>query len=362
MILEKLDGVTDVKQNLFKVLKERRQKVFIYGAALTAKRICENLTKNNILIEGFFVDDCYFKKNLQIMDLPVFSTSYVMNSFEKFDIVIGFYEYKKAKEIMNNNEFQKKGSIFFFEEREMFNFDFLKKNLNKFEETYNWLNDDKSKQIFIAYLKSRLTGYPDELVEYCTKPQYFDECVKLSENEIFVDCGAFTGDTLGVFIGLTKGKYKKIYALEPDKTNFQYLTEITKDNKDIICLQKGVWDRGTILKFSSNADASNICNEGNVEIEVEPIDEIVKNDKVTFIKMDIEGSELKALKGAQNTIKRCMPKLAICVYHKKEDLFEIPQFIKHLDSQIDDFTYNLYLRHNSLASPETVLYGIPTKL
>ena len=85
-----------------------------------------------------------------------------------------------------------------------------------------------------------------------------------------------------------------------------------------------------------------------------PIDEAVDtNNRVTFIKMDIEGSELEALKGAQQTIQRDRPKLAICIYHKPEDMTDIPLYIKSLVPE-----YRLYVRHHSNRCSETVLYAV----
>ena len=76
-------------------------------------------------------------------------------------------------------------------------------------------------------------------------------------------------------------------------------------------------------------------------------------DKVTFIKMDIEGAELNALKGSREIIKKYKPRLAVSVYHKKEDLIEIPLYIKELVPE-----YKLYIRHYSNAAIETVLYAV----
>ncbi|EOS66974.1 FkbM family methyltransferase [Oscillibacter sp. 1-3] len=98
-----------------------------------------------------------------------------------------------------------------------------------------------------------------------------------------------------------------------------------------------------------------MCDDGEIVVPVATIDEIVEkeNPKVTMIKMDIEGSELEALKGAKKTIQRNKPKLAICIYHKPEDMLEIPLYIKSLVPE-----YKLYVRHHSNSNVETVLYAV----
>jgi hypothetical protein len=99
--------------------------------------------------------------------------------------------------------------------------------------------------------------------------------------------------------------------------------------------------------------ASHVKQKGNVEIEADSIDNVCENENVSFIKMDVEGSELEALKGAQKQIKANKPKLAICVYHKKEDLLTIPQYI--LSVRPD---YKLYLRHYGGLTTDLILYAV----
>jgi len=127
----------------------------------------------------------------------------------------------------------------------------------------------------------------------------------------------------------------------------------------VYLIEKGVWEEKKLLCFGKTGTHSNIlCEDGNIYIEVDTIDNFCRNEKVTFIKMDIEGSELEALKGAEKQIRENKPKLAICVYHKEEDLITIPQYILSLNPE-----YKLYLRYfgssdfNSLWT-ELVLYAV----
>ena len=91
---------------------------------------------------------------------------------------------------------------------------------------------------------------------------------------------------------------------------------------------------------------------GVVSVKVNSIDNVCAEDKVTFIKMDIEGSEIEALKGAVNVIKRDKPRLAICIYHKPEHLYEIPFLVKETVPE-----YKLYIRHHCDNCADTVLYA-----
>ena len=76
------------------------------------------------------------------------------------------------------------------------------------------------------------------------------------------------------------------------------------------------------------------------------------DEKVSFIKLDIEGAEYKALLGARRIIKTYKPKLAICVYHRHDDLCRLPMLIHEM---VPD--YKFYLRHHHPNEWDTVLYA-----
>ena len=148
--------------------------------------------------------------------------------------------------------------------------------------------------------------------------------------------------------------YKKCFAFEPDKDNFEKLKKNVAAYPNISAYQLGTYNRKNSLHFSDGNDTgSSIQSSGGVIIEVDSIDNIVNGEDVSYIKMDIEGAELDSLMGAQKTILRCRPKLAICVYHKTEDLLTIPNYILSLHND-----YRLYLRNYMKAGRETVLYAV----
>lgn len=126
-------------------------------------------------------------------------------------------------------------------------------------------------------------------------------------------------------------------------------------------IPKGLWSSETELVFNEVANfgsSSFITHKGSGKEQVIPttsVDIVLHGEPVTFIKMDIEGAELEALKGAQNTIRRYHPILAISIYHKPEDIVELPRYIKSLVPE-----YKLYLRNYHLDTTETVLYAIPS--
>lgn len=218
------------------------------------------------------------------------------------------------------------------------------------KEIYEYLmkNGKKEKNIF------NMGGAIKEMYEQ----QYFDKTImKPGEEEIFIDGGCYDGNTSHLFVKWCCGSYRKIYAFEPDSSNYEKCKILRKHVRDIELIQKGLWSKASTLHFvEEGSHGSRLVGEGvmdTVEVPVTAIDETVTGDKVTFIKLDVEGAELEALKGAQNTIKQWHPKLAISIYHKKEDIWEIPSYILSLSE-----TYRLYIRHYQFSENETVLYAV----
>ena len=192
--------------------------------------------------------------------------------------------------------------------------------------------------------------------------QYFGLSVeewKASDgDEVFIDCGAFYGGSIKGFAEYCGYSYKKIYAFEPIHSNYEVMCKNVTDLglKDVVLLNKGVWSYRDEVAFKEDMSGSKIDKKGNAMIEVVSIDETIPADEiVTFIKMDVEGAELEALRGAANAIIRCRPKLAISLYHKPNDIIDIPMYILSICSD-----YIFYIRHHHPTTMwETVLYAIP---
>lgn len=186
--------------------------------------------------------------------------------------------------------------------------------------------------------------------------QYFGpDFIAYEDEEVFVDAGCYDLDSA---ICLSRhAKVKKVYAFEPDPKNYKLcLSNKEKYNfTGARILPCGTWSSKKVLHFTTGKGVGSCVNsDGASCIDVTTIDETIdKGDRVTFIKMDIEGSELESLKGAQHIICRDKPKLAICIYHKPEDMTEIPLYIKSLVPE-----YKIYVRHHSITASDTVLYAV----
>lgn len=228
------------------------------------------------------------------------------------------------------------------------------------------LEDERSKDIMFTLIKNWF-DFDVDAVGYegiFTNDQYYPaDIIQLSGHESFVDVGAYNGDTALDFIKKTNNQFDSIFAFELDKKNFQEM-ESTVDKlaapvKSKIKLYNfGLLDEEKEVYYETGGSGMqstfiNVINEASDYGKTVRLSDVIKNEKVTFIKMDIEGSEPQALSGAEEIIRKQKPKLAICVYHKPEHLWEVPLYIKKIMPE-----YKIYIRHHTPLEYETVCYAV----
>ncbi len=234
---------------------------------------------------------------------------------------------------------------------------------------YESLYDDKSRKIYTGILNSRVRcDYPDE--EYSSFNPNFVNSVfkKIDEKDIFVDCGAFVGDSIERYIWNHCGTFDKIYGFEPDSSNYNAMSirvdrlkkEWNLTEESIVLLPYGVSNESSIAfvhKNSVQGLSSSLVekeSEGAEKCQIVSIDDYFLNSglKYSFLKADVEGYEYRLLDGAQKSIEEYSPRLAICMYHNATDLYSIPMKIKEMDSD-----YNIMIRHHSVQFFDTVCYA-----
>jgi FkbM family methyltransferase len=251
----------------------------------------------------------------------------------------------------------------------------LERNHERAKNVLSLFQDDQSLAILNGYLDAvssdDIFGKFDVENRLSTELscQYFPKDIpgwEFGDDEVFVDGGAWDGDSVKSFYGVTEGRYSRIFAFEPDPFIHKKLLENCKDIHDIAFFQKGLYSSNMPGLFnkcqyygSSHFIGSmpNAPTEHAIDVDLVSLDNTVSGP-VTFIKMDIEGAEVEALKGARRIITTYHPKLAICMYHKMADFWEIPELIHDMTP-----SYNLYVRfHNGMILSnqftETVLYAV----
>jgi FkbM family methyltransferase len=235
--------------------------------------------------------------------------------------------------------------------------------LEGFEKAYDFFKDDVSREIILDRMRMHILG--TRLIKTTSYPTYFEpNIINLHQNEVFVDAGCYKGETVEEFVRQMKirnaGDYLYIYSFEPDAATYEIAINNLKDYKNVEVIAKGLWSDETVLKFFSDGGSggsSFVLGQTSISIPVTSLDKFFegkpRQELPTFIKMDIEGAEREALIGATNIIKKNHPKLAICVYHKPEDIFEIPQLIYEIDS-----SYKFSLHQCADGVYDTVLFAV----
>ena len=240
-------------------------------------------------------------------------------------------------------------------------YDGLLDDLSENEGHYQWLRDvladARSRDVLDAVLTYRQTFDP-----LAFKPVLDDDDLyapkrlfEFADDEVYVDGGSYDGDTIRSFIERVRGRFADVYAFEPDPVTFQALTDNFRHEPRVHPIHAGLYSRAGQLRFRDDASRGAIfATDGDIDMPVTTIDETLGQRRPTYIKMNIEGAEIEALKGGRNVIGQWAPRLAISVYHRPSDLWRIPQLVLELNAG-----YDLYLRQHDGGIIETVLYALP---
>jgi FkbM family methyltransferase len=242
---------------------------------------------------------------------------------------------------------------FHFQTRE-----FYRQHTAEITEAFESLADDESRRQFLAHLDARVNLRFGGLAHADLERQYFPlDVVSLTASEVFLDAGAYDGDTLAAFADETRNRFLKYIALEPDPANYEHLVRVAAEFPEgvVETFPYAVGAKNEPVQFeASGGIGAAISKTGSTTVECKRIDDAFATAAPTYLKFDIEGAELDALEGAQQTIARCKPKLAVCIYHRPEDLWQI---VLYLAKRF--LFYDFYVRTHQYDGLELVLYAIP---
>jgi FkbM family methyltransferase len=219
------------------------------------------------------------------------------------------------------------------------------------------LADDRSREVLEAVIGFRRTLDPAMLRPVLSEHDLYapDGLFEFGDDEVYVDAGSYDGDTIRSFIGRVDGRFADIYAFEPDPVTFEKLKANFRDEPRVHPFHAGLHSRGGSLRFRDDASRGAIfAADGEIEMPVTTIDDVLGDRRLTYVKMNIEGAEIDALTGGRKAIGKWRPRLAISVYHRASDLWRIPQLVLELNPD-----YRLYLRQHDGGIIETVLYALP---
>lgn len=344
----------ELKENtdVFTHLKETDKPIVMYGTGNGADKIFAAFDAFGIKVSDMFMSDELFRDDCEFHGFKLMRYEDIKSKYSDCIIVLNFAVFRRdllnrIKSMMEDYELVAPCVSVFGSD--FFTVSLLEKYEKEINGAYRALCDDKSREVFINSLEFRISGNPAYLFECQTeREEVFRNVIKLNSDEIFVDLGAYRGDTVEEFLLQTKGQYKKIYAFEPDEKNYKKLIENmgTLDNAEFI--NKASWCDNRVMSFSGGGGRnSSVLEIDGTEVNNDEIvhtvavDNVLNGEPATYIKMDVEGAEIETLEGLKDTLKTYKPKLIVSAYHKIPDLFTLPLKIKEINPD-----YKIYLRHH----------------
>ena len=232
---------------------------------------------------------------------------------------------------------------------------FVAAHLREMQEAYALLADELSRRVYETVLRFYHTGDIALLDGVTTgKDEAFRSVLQLSGNELYVDLGAYNGDTIDEFLHYTGGSYRKIVALEPNAKNFAKLRAHCGGMENTELWELGAWSRTDTLLFNNKAGRNSAIAGKGVATRVAAADSILCGAAASYIKADVEGADREALLGMAKTLRLFKPKLNLAAYHRFEDLFRLPLLLHALRPD-----YKIYLRHHPyIPAWDTNIYAV----
>lgn len=373
-ILENTDGTKGMIAECINIVK-KSESIIIFGAGVGGAELYKLLKKNNLShkIIGWSDNNSmkfnkkYMEERLTIIapekltkQVGVNTTIIIASSaYDKIMQQLLSYGYKQEQIYLYN---------FAFMDLDYTDKEFVWDHIEDFQRAYCKMSDLKSRNIFTNILNYKITK-DDKFLYYLNsyvddeKLQYFPkELILPIEGEILLDVGAYIGDTLECFDNIYEKKWEHYYGLEADKIVYEKLLKFVENSgfkEKVTIFNSAAWDEETTLFFSENAGSSKMGGqqdkENMLEVKANRIDKILKNKKISYVKMDIEGAEYNALMGMKEIIKKYKPILAVCVYHLRDDFYRLTDLIE----EILPNEYIYYMRQYRFTPTETVCYAIP---
>ena len=329
-------------KDLWTHLKETKKPIVLYGMGNGADKIISVLNSYDIKISGVFASDGFVREKIfhgfKVTDYKTaketFGDMVVLVCFgSSLPDVIANIKRIAAEQELYAPDVPVYGDV-------LFNMQYVSEHKKELEWVYDKLADDTSKKVFENAVMYKLTGKIDYLFD-CETPigEIYQNILKFGTDETYFDLGAYRGDTVEEFLSVVDD-YKKIIAVEPDTKTYNKLCLATENVARIENINACVSDIEGEMEFAMNGSRGSTIGKGSCVITSVTIDALAKKSVPTYIKMDIEGAELSAINGGENTIKHYKPQMQIAAYHRSEDLAVIPQKILSLNPE-----YKVYLRH-----------------
>lgn len=229
------------------------------------------------------------------------------------------------------------------------------RNRHRFEQVSERLADMESKRLFAKLIDFRLNQNLAMIADFreSLETQYFDDCVRMSPDEVFFDIGGFEGETTEAFMARS-GRDSRAYVFEPDADNRDKCIANLARFSNVTVMSDALSDSTISHRMDGSGSNARLIPDSEGDASTNTLD-AYGSLRPTFIKIDVEGHELNVLGGAAKTIAAQRPKIAVATYHQPDHFWRIPELVLSLNPD-----YQLYLRHYTESIYESVYYFIPS--
>lgn len=340
--------------SVWEKLKSTTEPIIMYGTGNGADKVLDKLSQLHISISGVTASSS-FVRNRTFRGFQVMPISYFEEKYENFTIIVTFGT--QIPDVMENiYNLSSKHRVLVpcvpVIGTEIFDETFLKAHEKEINLAYSLMADDFSKEIFSGYVNFLYGGELSVLKDITTsEEEAFHNILKLSENETYVDIGAYRGDTVDTFLDYCGGTYTEIICAEPDAKTFTKLTEHCKNLQNFKAFNVAVTDTDGEVGFSQVHGRQSAVGGDKITPSF-TLNTLCKGATPSYIKIDSEGCEYSILSHGASILKDFAPKLNVALYHKSEDIFTLPILINQINPE-----YKIYLRHHPyIPAWDTLLY------
>ncbi|MHB1150932.1 MAG: FkbM family methyltransferase [Eubacteriales bacterium] len=323
-------------EDVWQKLSTAQKPVILYGTGNGADKILAVFKQYGIKVSGIFASDGFVRDRV-FHGMKVMSYSDIKEQFTDFIAVIAFassldsvldsmYTIAEAHETYAP-DVPVTGET-------LFDIFFYNNHKSEFDKARSILSDEESVFIFDCVVKYKLSGKIEYLCQAVSdKEKVWNSLLHPSDYGSYCDLGAYNGDTIRELYTHSRS-VKEIYAFEPDPRTFRKLTDFCKTNRiDAHLFLAGAWNSAGKSAFAARGSRSSGITAGGrtAETELITLDSVLGGKRTDYIKYDVEGAEYEALSGSAETIKKHKPDLCVSLYHRSEDLFHLPLYIKSLN-------------------------------
>lgn len=332
--------------------------VLLYGMGNGAEKILRKCREEGVAVSGLFASDA-FVRGQQFAGFKVKSYTQIRQEYPEALVIIAFGTSDPA--VLARIEAMEQvytvlapDLALFGEDRSILSFE------DELEQAYHLYEPD-SRAIYVNLLNYKITGKLSYLRAATSPKAEAYAMLKLHPEEVYVDSGAYDGDTIREFLEqlppAPEGvpRYKKIIAIEPEARNFRKLQHFAEESglPGVQLINAALFKEKASLSFNDKIGrGAFLTRQGNKVVQAERLDDLV-HEPVTLLKMDVEGVEKEALEGSRRILCQDKPRLIISAYHRSGDLVTLPQVIKVLNP-----AYKIALRqHPYIPAWDTNIYA-----